>query len=67
MFLTLLKGIVRKVKVAYLLVSHTHCDGDGDQGTTARHLCMQELQTFEVFSKECLNAWKGGSTTIVEK
>ena len=61
------KGICRKVKVGYLLVSHTHCDGDADIGVTATHLCTQSLQTFERFAEEAQRAWKDGSRTIVKR
>jgi hypothetical protein len=60
-----LLGICRKVKVGYLLVSHTHCDNDSEIGTAGTHLCTQNLPSFESFEKEVQAAFIGRHKTKV--
>jgi hypothetical protein len=55
------------VKAGYLLVHHTHCDGDSDQGTVASHVCTMRMPTFERFVEEAMAAFKNGSVTKVER
>ena len=62
-----LLGICRKVKVGYLLVSHTHCDNDAEIGTAGNHLCEESLPSFEVFEQQVLKAFRGGGNTKVER
>lgn len=60
-----LLGICRKVKVGYLLVSHTHCDNDSEIGTAGNHLCTRPLPSFEVFKAEVEKSFRGGFKTQV--
>jgi hypothetical protein len=60
-----LLGICRKVKVGYHLVSHTHCDNDGEIGVVGNHLCVLPIQSFDVFEREVKNAFKGRHNTEV--
>jgi hypothetical protein len=55
------------VKGGYLLVHHTHCDGDSDQATVGSHVCTMRMPTFERFAEEAMSVFKNGSITMVER
>jgi hypothetical protein len=43
-----LLGVVRKVKISYLLAGHSHTFGDGIMGTVGSVINNENMQTFEV-------------------
>ena len=55
------------MKGGYLLVHHTHCDGDSDQATVGSHVCTMRMPTFERFAEEAMSVFKNGSITMVER
>jgi hypothetical protein len=58
-----LLGIVRKVKLSYLIVGHTHEDIDACIGNVVSHIRGQDMPTYAKFREECINAIRkeGGS------
>lgn len=64
-----LLGVVKKVKLSYLEVGHTHDDYDAIIGTIGSHICNLDLATFEDYKAACTEAiTKDGSLVLaVEK
>ena len=64
-----LLGVVKKVKLSYLEVGHTHDDYDAIIGTIGSHICNLDLATFEDYKAACIGAiTKDGSLVLaVEK
>ena len=62
-----LLGICRKVKVGYLLVSHTHCDNDREIGLAGTFLCNQNIPSFSEFERLVKQAFHGQGSTEVHQ
>lgn len=63
--LTLL-GIVRKVKLSYLVVGHTHEDVDATIGNVVTHLRAQDLPTYSEFREQCLVAIRKDGGAVLD-
>jgi hypothetical protein len=62
-------GVVKKVKISYLEVGHTHDDYDAIIGTIGSYISRLDLATFEDYKAACIEAiTKNGSLVLaVEK
>ena len=61
-----LLGIVRKVKLSYLKVGHSHCDGDGVIGVIGRDIINENMPTFETFRDHVKRAFRKMGTGFNE-
>jgi len=58
-------GIVRKVKISYLKVGHTHDDIDAIIGNVATHLRSLDVPTFSEFQEACRTAIKKDFSNVL--
>jgi hypothetical protein len=61
-----LSGVVQKVKLAFLLVGHTHEDIDACIGNVVAAIRKKNLATFEDFRRECMDAIKKDNGTVID-
>jgi hypothetical protein len=54
-----LLGILRKVKLSYLKVGHSHTLGDGKIGEVGRQVINDNMPTFESFRENVKKAFRG--------
>ena len=61
-----LLGIVGKVKLSYLKVGHSHCNGDGVIGVIGRDVIRDNMPTFEAFRDNVKRAFRKMGTGFNE-
>jgi hypothetical protein len=60
-----LLGIVKKVKLSYLVVGHTHDDYDAIIGTIATYIANLDLPTFDDYKKAAKEAIHAANSTVL--
>lgn len=62
---TCVSGIVRKVKISYLKVGHTHDDIDAIIGNVITHLRSLDIGTFSEFRQACYDAIRKDGSSVL--